>query len=164
MQAAEFARLTGNQKILAYCRDRYKTALVPTQIAKDGSFPLELERTKPYGYALFNLDAMATVCQILSTPEDNLWIFELPDGRGMKKALVFMYPFILDKKNWPYPPDVMYHEQWPVRHPSLLFGGIALSESKYFALWKTLDPDPTEDEIVRNYPIRQPLLWMIDTK
>lgn len=45
MQAAEFARLTGNQEILAYCRDRYKSVLVPTQMAMDGSFPLELERT-----------------------------------------------------------------------------------------------------------------------
>jgi hypothetical protein len=27
-------------------------------------------------------------------------------------------------------------------------------------LWKRLDPDPTDKEIVRNYPIRQPLLWV----
>ena len=50
----------------------------PTQMAADGSFPQELARTKPYGYSLFNLDAMATICQILSTPADNLWTFELP--------------------------------------------------------------------------------------
>lgn len=164
MQAAEFARLTGNEEVLAFCRNRYKTELVPTQIAADGSFPLELARTKPYGYALFNLDAMAAVCQILSTPEDNLWLFELPDGRGIKKAMAFMYPFILDKKSWPYPLDVMYFEQWPVRHPSQLFGGIALSEPQYIELWKTLDPGPQEDEIVRNYPIRQPLLWLKESK
>lgn len=164
MQAAEFARLTGNEEVLAFCRNRYKTELVPTQIAEDGSFPLELARTKPYGYALFNLDAMAAVCQILSTPEDNLWLFELPDGRGIKKAMAFMYPFILDKKSWSHPPDVMYFEQWPVRHPSLLFGGIALAEPQYIELWKTLNPDPQEDEIVRNYPIRQPRLWLKEGK
>jgi hypothetical protein len=161
MQTAEFARLTGNEGVLAFCRDRFKAELVPAQIAEDGSFPRELARTKPYGYALFNLDVMATVCQILSTPDDDLWLFELPDGRGMKKALGFMYPFIVDKKNWPYRPDVMYHGQWPVRHPSLLFGGMALLKPKYIELWKTLDPDPKEDEIIRNYPIRQPLLWLM---
>ncbi len=52
MQVAEFARFTGNTKLTAYCRDRFKRVLVPTQIAADGSFPLELSRTKPYGYAL----------------------------------------------------------------------------------------------------------------
>ena len=30
----------------------------------------------------------------------------------------------------------------------------------YLDLWKTLNPDPTDKEIIRNYPIRQPLLWV----
>jgi len=42
----------------------------------------------------------------------------------------------------------------------LLFSGIACHERKYIDLWKTLDPDPTDKEIIRNYPIRQPLLWV----
>ena len=44
-----------------------------------------MSRTKPYGYLLFNLDAMSAICQILSTPTENLWAFELPDGRGIRK-------------------------------------------------------------------------------
>jgi len=55
---------------------------------------------------------------------------------------------------------VMYFDAWPVRHPALLFGGLALHESRYIDLWKTLDPDPTVDEVVRNFPIRQPVLWL----
>jgi hypothetical protein len=153
MQAAEFARYTGNAKLTAWCRDRYRTVLVPHQIAADGSFPEELRRTKPYGYSLFNLDAMATVCQILSTPDDNLF-------EGMRKAMEFMYPFIADKKKWPRPPDVMYFDGWPVRQPSLLFAGLALGKPEYLALWRTLDPDPTVEEIVRNFFIRQPVLWL----
>ena len=64
-QVAEFARYTGRDDLTAFCRDRFKTVLVPGQIAPDGSFPEELRRTKPYGYSLFNLDAMAIVAQIL---------------------------------------------------------------------------------------------------
>src|SRR5262249_44651252 len=45
MQAAEFACLTGNHEVSEYCRDRFKAVLVPSQIAADGSFPLELQRT-----------------------------------------------------------------------------------------------------------------------
>jgi hypothetical protein len=160
MQVAEFARYTGNKDLSAFCRERYRTVLVPTQLAEDGSFPLELRRTKPYGYSLFNLDAMATVCQILSTRDEHLWTYRLPDGRGISKALEFMFPYIADKKKWPHPPDVMYFDQWPVRHSSLLFGGLALDQPKYVALWRTLDPDPTVDETIRNYPIRQPVLWL----
>src|SRR6185437_2658130 len=99
---------------------RFKTVLVPHQMADNGSFPLELKRTKPYSYSLFNLEAMSAVCQALSNTNDNLWTFQLTDGRGMAKAIAFMYPFILDKKEWPYPPDVMYFDKWPVREQSLL--------------------------------------------
>jgi len=140
-QAAEFARCTGNAKVIAFCRDRFKTGLVH-QVAQDGSFPDELRRTKPYGYSLFNLDAMATVCQILSTPEDNLFTFEAANGAGMQKAMEFMVPFIADKKKWPQPPDVMYFADWPVRQPSLLFAGLALHRPEYIALWGKLDPEP----------------------
>ena len=160
MQVAEFARLTGNHALTDYCRTRFKTVLLPNQMAVDGSFPLELRRTKPYGYSLFNLDAMATVCQILSTPQDNLWTFELPDGRTMKKAMEFMVPYIADKKSWPYPPDVMYFDQWPVRQPSLLFGGLALARPEYLKLWRSLKPDSNVPEVIRNWFIRQPALWV----
>ncbi len=160
MQVAEFAQLTGNGELSSYCRDRFKTVLVPNQIAPDGSFPEELRRTKPYSYSLFNLDALSTVCQILSTAQDNLFTFQLPDGRGMRKVLTFMYPFIANRKSWPRPPDVQYFDQFPVRQPSLLFAGLAYSVPEYLSLWKTLNPDPTVEEVVRNYPIRQPLLWV----
>src|SRR5689334_20577317 len=74
-QVAAFASFTGDEEKLAMCRKRYKEVLLPKQMADDGSFPLELKRTKPYGYSLFNADAMATVCQILSTKDDDLWQF-----------------------------------------------------------------------------------------
>ncbi|HEY6465958.1 MAG TPA: alginate lyase family protein [Candidatus Acidoferrales bacterium] len=159
-QAAEFAAFTGKTDITDFCRKRLKEVIVPNQIAADGSFPLELARTKPYGYCIFNLDAMATVCEILSTPEDNLFAFTSSEGRSFAKAVAFMFPFIADKSKWPYKHDVEYWDDWPVRQPSLLFAGIALDRPEYFPLWRRLNPDPTVPEIIRNYPIRQPLLWV----
>jgi Alginate lyase len=160
LQVAAFAELVGDENRLAEMRSFFKERLVPEQMAADGSFPRELGRTKPYGYSLFQLDVMAMLAEILSTPSENAWAFTTPDGRGMRKALEFMYPFIRDKSSWPRARDVMYHDAWPVRHPALLFGGLALGESRYVDLWKTLNPDPAVDEVIRNYPIRQPLLWM----
>jgi len=170
MQVAAFATLTGDTPALEMCRTRFKTELL-TQMAPDGSFPLELERSKPYGYSLFNLDAMATICQILdgrhgtakAVPYENgdsLWRFELPDGRGMRRALAFMAPFIADKTRWPHTRDVQYHDEWPMRHPALLFGGLALDTPGYVDLWKTLKADSDVEEVVRNFFVRQPILWV----
>ena len=153
-QVAAFCDLTGNAELTAYCRNRFQTVLIPHQEAPDGSFPEELRRTKPYGYSLFNLDALGIVAQLLG-----LWKWQTPDGRGMARAMEYMYPYMLDKKKWPLPPDVMYDNAWPVRQPCLLFAGLALAKPEYLALWRKLDPDPTVEEVIRNFPLRQPLLW-----
>lgn len=159
MQVAQFANYTANRDLMNYCIERYQTVLVPNQIAQDGSFPLELQRTKPYNYTLFNLDALATICQTLS-PVQDLWKFELADGRGFRRAMAFVYPYLTDKQAWPYRRDVQHFDEFPVRQPSLLFAGRAYAEPRYLELWRKLDPDPTTNEAIRNYPIRQPVLWV----
>ena len=160
LQAATFAKLTENEAVLDYCRERYKTVLLPNQMSPDGSFHLELSRTKPYGYSLFNMDMMASVCHILSTPEDNLWTYELDDGQSMAKGMEYIYPFIKDKSLWTLPPDVMYWDEWPARHPALIFAYQALGDKKYKDLWESFEPLPATEEGLRNFPIRQPVLWM----
>ena len=160
MQVAAFADFTGDQEQLAACRKRFKEVLLPDQMAADGSFPRELKRTKPYGYSLFNADAMATICQILSTPQDNLWTYSTADGRSMLKAAEFLLPCVENKSKWPYKQDVMYWEFWPVRSPLFLFSGLAYHEPKYLDLWKKLESNPTNDEVIRNLPIRHPMLWL----
>jgi hypothetical protein len=160
LQAAEFSLYTGDTTLQDYCRYRFKAVLIPNQMAKDGSFPRELARTKPYSYSLFNLEVLSGICQALSTRQDNLWTFTLPDGRSMGKAVAFMYPYMADKRKWPYRKDVEYFDQWPVREQSLLFAGLALNKPEYLSLWRRLEAEPAIDEIIRNYPIRQPVLWV----
>ena len=159
MMAAAFAELTGDSAKLDFCRARFKEILLPNQMAADGSFPLEIKRTKPYGYSLFNLDAMSTICKILSTPTNDLWRFTTTDGRNMGKAIEFMFPFVADKKSWPFPKDIMYWDEWPVRQPFLLFGAQAFHHQKYLNLYLSLKHNLTVYEVVRNVPIRHPLLW-----
>jgi len=160
VQVGAFASLVSKKKDLEFCRDFYKFTILPDQMAVDGSFPKELGRTKPYGYSLFNLEAMAMVVQILSTPEEDLWKFEMEDGRSIGRGIGYLYPYLVDKSSWPLDPDVMYHNEWPVRHPFLLFGGLALDKPEYIKLWKSLDPDPQVGEVIRNFPFRQPVLWI----
>jgi len=155
MQVAAFAHLTGDEKTLAYANNRFKTVLLPNQESADGSFPQEMRRTKPYGYSLFNLEAFSTIAQIL-----DLWNFQLPDGRSLRQAVAFMAPFIRDKSKWPLKPDVMYYDEWPMRQSSLLFAGLAYKDAAYIDLWKTLPADSSVDEVIRNFFIRQPVLWV----
>jgi beta-galactosidase len=160
LQLAVFSQFAGDQARVEECRRQFKTVFVPKQMAGDGSFPAELARTKPYGYSIFQLDNMASLCQVLSQPDGNLWNFALPDGRGLRKAMDYLYPFLADKSKWPKKPDVQAWNDWPSRQPSLLFAGLALGEPDWAALWKKLSPEISNDEVRRNIAITQPLLWL----
>jgi hypothetical protein len=160
MQVACFAKFTGNQALMDFCRNRYKQVLLPGQMAADGSFPLELKRTKPYGYSIFDLDAMCSICQLLSTPDDNLWAYQTADGRSIQKGIAFLYPYLKNKTEWPYQHDVMHWEDWPVAQPSLIFGAFAYKNTDWLNAWKQLPHDPQNDEVIRNLPVRHPLLWL----
>jgi hypothetical protein len=160
MQVAAFAKFTGNEQLMNFCRDRYKNILLPNQMAIDGSFPQEVRRTKPFGYSIFNLDAMTTICQILSDKQNDLWNFETSDGKSIKKGIEFLYPYTADKNKWPYPHDVMYWENWPVAQPFLVFGAEAFNKKEWFETWKQLDHSPVVEEVIRNLPVRHPLIWL----
>lgn len=159
LQVASFARFTHDLSLIDTCKNRYKYQHLPDQMALDGSFPKELARTKPFGYSLFNLDAMSMLCQVLSDQKDNLWRFETADHKSIQKGISFLYPYVVDKTTWPYKKDVMYWENWPVAHPFLLFGSLQFNQHEYYALWKSLDHNPQVEEVIRNLPIRHPIIW-----
>ncbi len=189
LQAAEFARLAGDNVTRKEVRTRFERMQLPAQEAANGSFPREIARTKPYGYSIFQFDCAATLGWSLGilTPSSTSALqgtgfspsIATPSGPGalapggktgvvddatartaLCRAAGFLYPYLDNKSKWPYAHDVQHWESWPVRSPGLLFCGLSCNHPDYIALWRRLDPDPTDPEIIRNYPIRQPLLWV----
>ena len=161
LQGAEFARFIGDESTRNLERQWFVRTLLGDQMALNGSFPRELERTKPYSYSIFNFDVMSGLAQSLKGGDPELTTCALPDGRGVALAAAFLYPWLEDKSAWPYKHDVEHFDSLPVRSPGLLFAGLAAHHPEYIELWKQLNPDPTDREIIRNFPIRQPLLWVI---
>jgi Alginate lyase len=162
VQVAVFAQFTGDQKDLDASREQFEKVFVPKQMAADGSFQRELARTKPYGYSTFQLGNLVTLCQVLSTPQDNLWQFQLPDGRCIRKAVEFMYPYLADKNKWLADgrrQDIQAWDGWPSQQPLLLFAGLAFNDQKYLDLWSKLSA-ATNQEVRRNTAITQPVLWV----
>jgi hypothetical protein len=164
VQAAMYALLTSNEEVLGLCKQNYKTNLLPNQMAVDGSFPEELSRTKPYAYSIFNLEAMTMSCVILSSGSDNLWKYSTDDGKNIEKAIAFMAPYLRDKSKWPYPPDVMHWNDWPVAMSSTLFGAVKFDNTDRFTIWKNSSHfmSPSKKELIRNVVIRNPVIWFED--
>ena len=100
MQVAAFAQLTGDQKLLDYCRDRFKTVIVPNQIAADGSFPGRVATHE--ALRLFALQSGSDgdcLSDSFDSGRQSLGPFKLADGRGFRQAMEYMAPFIRDKKS-----------------------------------------------------------------
>ncbi len=160
LQVAVFARFTGDEAALATARATYRDVLLPGQLACDGSFPRELSRTKPYGYSIFQVDNVALLTDVLSTPGQDLWTAKLPDGRNVAQAVAFMAPYLADRGAWPFAPDIAHFDAWPVRSPALLLGGFRLGRPDWLATWRRLPADPADEEVRRNQAVTQPLLWL----
>ncbi len=160
--ASSMAILTQNEEVIQLCKERFKNIALPEQMEKDGSFPKELARTKPYGYSLFNIDAFCNVARILSAGDDNLFEHKTPNGVSLKTSIEFIYPFIKDKGKWPYAKDIYIWEKWPVCHPALLFCGLAYNNPEYIDMYLKLPLYPIDKEVIRNLPVRHPVIWLID--
>jgi hypothetical protein len=160
LQAAECARFTHNSALSLDCSHRFKDKLL-RQMSLDGDFPLELHRADAYAASLFTLDCLSATCEVLSTPLEHLWEYTLPDGRGMRSAVAFLFPAIENRARWRYPADAQHFTDWPVRQPSLLLAGRAFSRSEYLEVWKRLPAEPKSTEILRTFPVRQPALWTV---
>jgi hypothetical protein len=163
-QVAAYATLVGDTTILEKCRNHYSTILLPTQMGKDGSFPLEIERTKPYSYSLFNLDGMATLAWILTNSGLNAWNFTLPDGRNMKKGVDYIKPYVMDKNKWPFPKDISHWDEQPGRRPFMFFAALIQQQPEWVSIWQSCSPNFPSDESKRNMPLKNPILWLGITK
>jgi hypothetical protein len=160
LQVAVFARFTGETAALETARQTYRDVLLPDQLAPNGSFPRELARTKPYGYSIFQLDNVALLTDVLSTPAQDLWTEARADGRSVAQAVAFLAPYLANRDAWPYAKDIAHFEGWPVRSPALLLGAYRLGRPDYLTTWRRLPADSTDEEVRRNQAVTQPLLWL----
>lgn len=159
-QVASYARLVGDEKVLQLCRNHYQKIILPNQMASNGSFPEELARTKPYSYSLFNLDATAALLWILSDKTFTDWNFNLQDGRGLKKGLEFMLPYLRNKTKWTGGKDVDHWDGQPEARQFMLFAALAGKNSSWYDLWKSLSEKNESDESRFSMMIKNPIIWI----
>jgi hypothetical protein len=159
---SSYASFTEDQETMDLCRQRMKEILIPNQMAADGSFPLELERTRPYAYSLFNIDGMALLAHILTLENEteNMWYFTLEDGMGMEKAVDFITYYVKNKNEWPFEPDVAHWDELPDKRPFLLLSSLAYDNMHYYNTWKNIPHRPLTHEGLRNLVLKNILLWI----
>lgn len=156
---AAIARSQRDDKLLEACRKRFRAPTLRNQITAEGHFPQELATADPFRNTLFNLDLLCGACQLLASPFDLLWDYELQDGPGLRAAVAFVFPSVADPTKWGFVADAEHFHDLPGPRPGLLFAGRAYSRPEYVEMWRSLDPLAIPEVIGTSFPIRQPLLW-----
>jgi hypothetical protein len=153
------ARFQKDDKTLDANRRIFRKPTLRNQIDNEGQFHEELATPNPYRNSLFNFDLLCGVCQLLASPFDLLWDYELPDGIGLHVAVAALYPVIADRNKWPGVSDAQHFRELPGRRPGLLFAGRAYKRPEYVELWRSLPPE-IPPSLAETFPIREPLLWI----
>ena len=117
VQAAAFALFLGKKELAKQILEISKTKRIALQIEPDGRQPLELARTKAWSYSVGNLDGLMQLATLGENVGVDLWNYQTSDGRGIRRALEFLYPFAVSDK-WKLQSQYQQLGEWP---PQMLF-------------------------------------------
>ena len=99
-QTAAIAMFIGDRALAKQIVDGAKSARVARCIESDGRQPEEMARTKSLHYCVFNLSAMSVLARIGESVDVDLWTYQTPDGRSIRRGLDFVTPYLTGEESW----------------------------------------------------------------
>jgi hypothetical protein len=151
VQTACFALFTGEQALARQIVEEAKDKRIARQIEPDGSQPRELARTRSLSYTMFNLSAFCQLARLGDLVGVDLWNYQTPDGRGLRRALDWVLPYALGEKTWTT--KQITDETYAPLLPVLRQFGLACREPAYeAALARIADPKNERSRVDLFFP------------
>jgi len=101
-QATAIALFLGKTNFAIAIISEAKTNRIARQIEANGHEPLELARTKSFGYSSFDLRALIDLASFGQNLGIDLWHYRASNGGSIYRAIWFMAPYADPQKKWPF--------------------------------------------------------------
>ena len=147
VQVASYALFLGREELARSVIAGARARRIAAQVEPDGRQPLELARTRGWSYSVGNLDGLMTLAELGERVGVDLWHYRTPDGRGIRRALEYLYPFAVGEAKWP-------HQQLGGWEPEALFplmrrAAAHYTDAQFGALMRKVpDADPAGREVL----------------
>jgi hypothetical protein len=102
VQTISFALFLGKNDLAKQIAETAKEQRIALQVEPDGRQPLELERTKAWSYSIMNLDGLMQLARLAGNVDADLWSYKTKDGRSIRAALEYLYPYAIEGRPWTY--------------------------------------------------------------
>jgi hypothetical protein len=102
VQTMSYALFVDRNSLAKQIAEAAKEKRIALQIEPDGRQPLELARTKAWSYNNMNLDGLMQLARLAESVDTDLWDYQTRDGRGMRRALEYLYPYATGDQKWTY--------------------------------------------------------------
>ncbi len=117
-------------------------------IEPDGRQLYELERTRSFGYSVFNLRAFFHLAALGDQLDVDLWNYRADDGSGIRQGLDFLAQYADPQIEWPYL-DLKFQRE--VLIPMLRWASYAYNEPAYLEKARMI---PGYAEVTAAFPTR----------
>jgi hypothetical protein len=124
MQLTDFALFLGDEAMAKKIIKETTIPRIAEQFSPEGSEPLELVRTKSWGYSTMNLVGWCKLATLAERVGIDLWNTTTPDGKGIRKVFEWFTPYMLKQKTWDY------EQIEPISYTNIL-PAFALANLKY---------------------------------
>ncbi|MCQ3828622.1 alginate lyase family protein [Microbulbifer elongatus] len=150
-QVVAFALFTGDRATAERRLRITQMRRIGAQFDRHGNQHAEFERTRPWHYANFNLEAYNLLGRFGEKVGVDIWNYSV-DGHALKKGYALIAETVLQPENWPY--KEMYGLDLKVARSTLYHAQRAYPDTLFAQAWAKLADLSTEGADPRLVPVK----------